>query len=79
MKECIFFIASEIQHFLLYYGLPLLKPFIHYDVFHHLALLTTSMWLLMQKEVAANDIDITKQLFDSFSRLMKQLYGNYQY
>lgn len=69
------FLASEIQHFLLYYGLPLLKPFLHYDFFHHFALFTTAMRLLMKNSVALDDIDLAKDLLDSFCRLMKSCYG----
>ena len=71
------FLASEIQHFVLYYGLPLLKPFLHNEYFHHLALLTTAMWLLLKKDVTLEDVNLAKDLLDSFCRLMKSFYGMY--
>ena len=64
----------EIQHFLLYFGLPL-KPFMHHEYFHHLALLSTSMWLLLKREVTMEDIELANNLIKSFCRLMKQYYG----
>ena len=82
IHRCIFFfifLASEIQHFLLYYGLPLLKPFLHNEIFHHLALLTTAMWLLVKREVTLEDVNMAKDLLDSFSRLIKSFYGMYSW
>ena len=79
LKKFLSFLASEIQHFLLYYGLPLLKPFLHNECFHHLALLTTAMWLLVKKEVTLEDVNMAKDLLDSFCRLMKSFYGMYSW
>ena len=39
------FSATEMQDFLLYFGLPLLKGILVDDHFHHLALLTTALWI----------------------------------
>jgi hypothetical protein len=69
------FSASEIQHFLLYFGLPVLKPFMHHEYFHHLALLSTAMWLLLKREITLEDIEQASDLLKSFCRLMKQYYG----
>lgn len=68
-------IASEVQHFLLYFGLPLLKPHIHHEVFHHITLLSTGLWILLKRKITVEEIGFAEDLLNAFCQHMKSIYG----
>lgn len=70
--------ATEMQHFLLYFGLPLLKGVLDGDHFHHLALLTTTtgLWIFLKNEISREELALAGEIMRSFCRLMEPLYGN---
>ncbi|XP_074634703.1 uncharacterized protein LOC141893218 [Acropora palmata] len=67
--------ATEMQHFLLYFGLPLLKGILDDDHFHHLALLTTGLWIFLKNEISKEELALAGEIMRSFCRLMEPLYG----
>lgn len=67
--------APEIQHFLLYFGLPLLKGQLEDEYLHHLALLTSATWIRLKNEITHAEIDLAGGLINAFCRLLKPLYG----
>ena len=68
--------ATEMQHFLLYFGLPLLKGVLDGDHFHHLALLTTGLWIFLKNEISREELAFAGEIMSSFCRLMEPLFGN---
>lgn len=68
--------ATEMQHFLLYFGLPLLKGILDDDHFHHLALLTTGLWIFLKNEISKEELALAGEIMRSFCRVMEPLYGN---
>ena len=68
--------AIEMQHFLLYFGLPLLKGILDHDHFHHLALLTTGLWIFLKNEISEEELALAGEIMRSFCCLMEPLYGN---
>ena len=68
--------ATEMQHFLLYFGLPLLKGILDDDHFHHLALLATGLWIFLKNEISREELAPAGEIMRSFCRLMEPLYGN---
>ena len=68
--------ATEKQHFLLYFGLPLLKGVLDGDHFPHLAFLTTGLWIFLKNEISREELALAGEIMRSFCRLMEPLYGN---
>lgn len=67
--------ATEMQHFLLYFGLPLPKGVLDGDHFHHLALLTTGLWIFLKNEISREELALAGEVMRSFCCLMEPLYG----
>lgn len=59
--------ATEMQHFLLYFGLPLLKGVLDGDHFHHLALLTTGLWIFLKNEISREELALAGEIMRSFA------------
>ena len=65
----------EVQNLFLHASLPLLKFLLPPNLFYHLSIFVTAIWLLMDDKISSNDIDVAKILLVHYGRLVESLYG----
>ncbi len=69
-----FWKACEYRVFLLFYAVPLLLDFFLLDYIHHLALLVSSMHILLSTKISTSDLEAARCMLNNFYQLVPELY-----
>lgn len=67
--------ASEWKHFLLFYSLPVLADIVHPDIFQHLALLTSAMFILLSDRITTESLERARSMLNKFVLDYERLFG----
>jgi hypothetical protein len=68
-------VASELRAWLLYYSLPVLKGILPDDYYCHFALLSTSIYLLLQQPVTQQNLILADRQLEEFYCRLEDYYG----
>lgn len=67
--------VSELQSFLLFYGLPCLWGLLAYEYFQHFLLLVDAVFILLQDSISPEQLTKSASLLHHFCLKMESLYG----
>lgn len=73
-SQCLLHTATEYHDLLLYYMLPLVRPYLPSDYFSHFALLVTAITILLS-DASLHDVQLAGILLKYFVQEMEPLYG----
>ena len=76
LKLNLYFLASELCSWLLYYSLPVLKDILPNRYYLHFALLSTSIYMLLGYPVTFATLGIADKQLEEFYSRMEEYYGN---
>jgi hypothetical protein len=72
----VMFTASEYRSWVLFYGVGLLKDFLHSDYYQHFLYFSNALWLMLQTSVTFEDVLLAEELLHNFCKEFGVLYGD---
>jgi len=75
LSECALWKATEWRSWLLFYAIPCLEGFLGKKYLAHLALLSKAIYLLSQKSVSPEDIQVARKLLTKYIKKFQKYFG----